>query len=200
MWRWDCFSAHSGYVIRKLDSVSIPPWLCGLEMGPRHPSGARYGLFPTTIRIFKRRWRDAWASQYDRLPFDGDRGPMDVGNRSRNKFEPGMGFCRRVRSDQGPTSSRDGTATVQLHARRAAAAFRSGRLMSHGIITEIRDARKELLSLSIKDREQLVRRIVDELHAVRTSDFSDSPFANSTGPRPPCCTHLRHDPGDSADG
>lgn len=53
--------------------------------------------------------------------------------------------------------------------------------MSHGIITEIRDARKELLSLSIKDRERLVRRIVDELHAVRTSDFSESPFASSTG-------------------
>ncbi|NNH32099.1 hypothetical protein C9413_22280 [Rhizobium sp. SEMIA 4085] len=53
--------------------------------------------------------------------------------------------------------------------------------MSHGIISEIRDARKELLSLSINDREHLVRRIVDELHAVRTSDFSDSPFANSTG-------------------
>lgn len=53
--------------------------------------------------------------------------------------------------------------------------------MSHDIITEIRDARKELLSLSIKDRERLVRRIVDELHAVRSSDFSNSPLSNSTG-------------------
>ncbi|APO72133.1 hypothetical protein IE4872_PD01612 (plasmid) [Rhizobium gallicum] len=104
-----------------------------------------------------------------------------AGLRTRRGSSQDLGVKRRVRSDQGPTSSREGAATVRLHARRAAATFRSGRLMSHGIITEIRDARKELLSLSIKDRERLVRRIVDELHAVRTSDFSDSPFASSTG-------------------
>ncbi|PKA42169.1 hypothetical protein N2599_24070 (plasmid) [Rhizobium sullae] len=53
--------------------------------------------------------------------------------------------------------------------------------MSHGVITEIREARKVLLTLSIKDRELLVRRIVDEIHAVRNNDLSNGLFANSAG-------------------